>query len=333
MGGNRVNDEFIHQFETVFTKSFVEKFQKECPTEWLTILNDIELKKREVSKSKDETINITLPYSFNEQCKTRTGKNIESALEECDIPGVRYFQSCVQFSAEKSRAMFRQVVGEIVDHIKHLTARPQLTGVKYIFMVGGFSSSPMLYNTIKDKFDKRFQVIIPEDAELSIVKGAVIFGHHPEIITSRKSKLTYGIATINRFIDGFHPEEKRIKINGVEHCDDIFCIFVKEGEDVPHGFSTEEIPFSPLYDDQSKFLVNIYSSESVDVKYTTDDGCEELGEILIDWEGSGQNRKAEVKMVFGGTEIRVEVTTFDEKRGKTRFKEMPVNFLPSGSGT
>jgi hypothetical protein len=35
-------------------------------------------------------------------------------------------------------------------------------------------------------------VLIPEDPELAVLKGAVLFGFSPSVITARVARLTYG---------------------------------------------------------------------------------------------------------------------------------------------
>ena len=68
--------------------------------------------------------------------------------------------------------------------------------IDFIVMVGGFSKSPIVVQEVKDNVS--IPVIVPESPELSVVQGAVMFGWKPEIVKSRKSKRTYGIANINR---------------------------------------------------------------------------------------------------------------------------------------
>ncbi|XP_052235934.1 heat shock 70 kDa protein 12A-like isoform X4 [Dreissena polymorpha] len=79
--------------------------------------------------------------------------------------------------------------------------------------------------TIRMEFP-RMKVIIPTDAGLSVLKGAVIFGHSPTFIKERISKYTYGTNASGRFDDSKHPLEKRTLIGGVYRCVDIFVVLV-----------------------------------------------------------------------------------------------------------
>lgn len=43
-------------------------------------------------------------------------------------------------------------------------------------MVGGFSESPITLDVVKNAFPTK-RVIVPEEAGLAVLKGAVLFGH------------------------------------------------------------------------------------------------------------------------------------------------------------
>jgi hypothetical protein len=43
------------------------------------------------------------------------------------------------------------------------------------------------------------RVIVPEDSGLSVLKGAVLFGHKPDFISSRISRFTYGVKVAEKY--------------------------------------------------------------------------------------------------------------------------------------
>ncbi|CAG2197920.1 unnamed protein product [Mytilus edulis] len=114
-------------------------------------------------------------------------------------------KSCMHDSLELMRRFEgrKKVFGEndedkkplnaIIDSVKKLLTKPEMKGLKTILMVGGFSESALLYEGIRSIFPT-LNVFRPHEAVLSVVKGAVIFGHTPEIITERVCAKTYGIA-------------------------------------------------------------------------------------------------------------------------------------------
>jgi archaeosine-15-forming tRNA-guanine transglycosylase len=56
---------------------------------------------------------------------------------------------------------------------------------------------------IQDKiksFFPSYRVIVPEDAELAVLKGAVLFGHKPDYIVARIARYTYGVECQEDFV-------------------------------------------------------------------------------------------------------------------------------------
>lgn len=110
--------------------------------------------------------------------------------------------------------------------------------VNFIFMVGGFSESPFLKSEIKQAFELEsgdnppIAVLVPRRPQVSVIRGACMFGLNPRSITSRISKMTYGINTLTTWDLDKHPEEKKVIIEGEEFCEDVFDAFVKKGEAV-----------------------------------------------------------------------------------------------------
>lgn len=82
-------------------------------------------------------------------------------------------------------------------------------------MVGGFSESPFLKGEILKKFETNdVQVLVPRRPQISVVRGACLYGLNPRSITSRIAKKTYGINTLTVFDDEVHPTSKKVVIEG-----------------------------------------------------------------------------------------------------------------------
>ena len=132
---------------------------------------------------------------------------------------------------------------EIKGKVQELMAEAAAKGdpVTFIFMVGGFSESPFLKSVIKSTFESRgtnmaeetkespVQVLVPRRPQVSVIRGACMFGLNPRSITSRISKMTYGINTLTTWDIEKHPEEKKVIIEGEDFCEDVFDAFVFKG--------------------------------------------------------------------------------------------------------
>ena len=128
--------------------------------------------------------------------------------------------------------LFDKIKSKVEELIEQATEKNP-SGVDFIFMVGGFSESPYLKSVIKEQFETETrQLLVPRRPQVSVIRGACMFGLNPRSITSRISKLTYGINTLTTFDPTKHPEEKKVVIEGEDFCEDVFDAFVRLGDAV-----------------------------------------------------------------------------------------------------
>ena len=66
--------------------------------------------------------------------------------------------------------------------IEELIAKPEVRGVRFLFLVGGFAESPMLQRAVQNALGRACRIIIPQDVGLTILKGAVLFGLDPTVV-------------------------------------------------------------------------------------------------------------------------------------------------------
>lgn len=185
-------------------------------------------------------------------------------------------------------------------------------------------------------------MIIPQDVSLTILKGAVLFGLDPTIVNVRRSRLTYGVSVLNRFITDYHPMEKKIVKDNIEWCADIFDKFVLVDQSIGLGDIVIR-KYTPARHNQAQCIISFYCSESDKPIYVTDPGVRKIGTyefvilsidlflffigtLVLDMFYNGysstdqntlttnknQRREIQTRMVFGDTEIKVsalDVTT------------------------
>jgi hypothetical protein len=182
--------------------------------------------------------------------------------------------------------------------------------VKFIFMVGGFSESPFLKAEIKNQFGEGITVLVPRRPQVSVIRGACMFGLNPRSITSRISKMTYGINTLTTFDQEKHPEEKKVVIEGEDFCEDVFDAFVRKGEAV----SIDEVhvkTYCPVRARQTVMRIIFYCTEFNDAKFVDDIEVKQLGELSIDIGRpfqSVEDKTVKVTLLFGSTHIYATAT-------------------------
>jgi len=167
-------------------------------------------------------------------------------------------------------------------------------------------------------------VIVPRDASIAVVQGAVMFGKKPTKITQRVVSKTYGADCCREFIKGVHPEENKFVANGKEMCSDVFNCFVKENEVVKLGQRIKSM-YRPLYPDEKQIKYSFYAADNPNAVMITETGVKRIGRVVVQspdtWRG--MDRELEVSMYFGGTEITA--TARDISSGNTA--QTTLNFL------
>lgn len=102
---------------------------------------------------------------------------------------------------------------------------------------------------------------------MAVLKGAVIFGHNPELISERICPRTYGITVNVPYDDKKHPERLKCLIEGREICSDIFKTIAKKGDPLTVGKTTYTILCSPTRSTDTEATVEVYESEKVNPVY------------------------------------------------------------------
>jgi hypothetical protein len=130
--------------------------------------------------------------------------------------------------------MFKQASERIIEIISDVLKKMKGSNLIMIVLVGGFSGCKIIQDNIKSSFPNH-RVIIPEDAELAVLKEAVLFGHNPDYIVARIARYTYGVKTLRSFNPDIHEPSLCIVVDGKKMCRRIFCIYIKRGSVVELG--------------------------------------------------------------------------------------------------
>lgn len=302
-----------YQFELllldIFGEEFLLDFVKNKPASWLELLTVFEAKKRGFRPHKQLSVNISLPFAFIEHFREMTGKSVESAITRYKESGVQWSrQGTLRLLPPVMMKLFEPVVSAIVHHIQELLLVPELANtIEYLFLVGGFAESAVLQEGIRNAFRSNVRVIIPQDVSLTILKGAVMYGHDPTLVRIRRSGLTYGVGCLNKFIPGDHPPEKKVIKDGVEWCTGVFDGFVFSDQAVSLGHVVTR-SYSPARAGQRSTVITLFASEKGSVYFVSDPGCYKVGELELEMPDTtgGKQRELRMSMVFGDTEISVE---------------------------
>ncbi|XP_015706869.1 heat shock 70 kDa protein 12B-like, partial [Coturnix japonica] len=317
-GAVGVDAAFEQLLSRIFGAELMRSFKAQRPAAWVDLSIAFEARKRAAAPSRCGPINVSLPFSFIDFYRKQRGHSVEEALRRSDVKLVKWSsQGMLRMSAEAMNELFQPTVKCIVQHIESLLQRPEVRGVKFLFLVGGFADSPVLQRSVRAALGSRCRLLVPHDAALSTLKGAVLFGLDPGTVRVRRSPLTFGVGVLNKFIDGKHPEHKLLLKDGRRWCSDVFDKFVAAEQSVALGEVVQR-SYCPARTGQRRTVIDIYCCDRDDVTFVTEPGVTKCGTVSLELPelpgGDGGRREIRAAMQFGDTEIKVTAVDVSSAR-------------------
>jgi len=318
-GGCEWGSKFVDQYFEEFMKEFLgeelhELYMKNAVGR-LDILKHFEMLKRKFCPGQDERSRLQLSHMGKDLTSEKLSKLVErynashpteyalktrgsSNLDLTPALMISFFRPLF----ENIKSKVGQLIGQIHDKAEEL---------QFVFMVGGFSESPFLKQEIKQAFETpSIQVLVPRRPQVSVLRGACLFGLNPRSITSRIAKKTYGINTLTTFDPERHPETKKVTIDGEDFCEDVFDPFVRSGDSI--GVDEVQLKtYCPVRSRQTVMRVIFYCTDSPDVDFVDEEGVSQLGELCVDIGRpfqSVEDKTVKVQLKFGATHIYASAT-------------------------
>ncbi|KAK3611854.1 hypothetical protein CHS0354_040526 [Potamilus streckersoni] len=295
-----------------------DKFCVEQPDDHQRLVESFQMQVELKSISRAFGVQLSLPDSLIQLYTKLTGKDFNSKLSLQEHLGpASLIKDKMKLKSSVWVSFFNYSVRNIVDHISQLLEKGGFVNLESIVMVGGFSECQLLQDAIRSKFPT-IKVIIPADAGLAVLKGAVIFGHDSSLICQRICKRTYGVEMIARFIEGRHPPSKKVIIEGDELCKAVFDKHVEIGQTVTLNERTTLRNYRAAKEEDSYITFTVYASTSKYPEFVDDTSCTKLGTVeipIMDRSVPLADRCFTFNFIFGNTELKLEAK--ENRTGQT----------------
>ncbi|KAL3871164.1 hypothetical protein ACJMK2_039180 [Sinanodonta woodiana] len=316
-GGTAVDKEYFNFLKDLIGNSVFDNFKKQHMDDYIYLCREFEQKKKTIKPEDVSKVTTPLPGSLKNLFENEKHQDLATSIMSSDrySEDVTLVSDKIRLDVRIMKGFFAGVLKYIYDYLKLIFSGDSMKDVNTIMMVGGFSESKMLQEMVRNLFPEK-TVLVPPQAGLAVLKGAVLFGHNPAVIGHRVCRYSYGVKTSLKFENGKHREDKRKTVGDKDLCVDIFDIHIHRGQSVKLNAKQVPMVYKPQKPGQKTISFKFYSSSECYPMYVTDEGCMELGKITVDVLGeSTVDNAVEVSFKFGGTEIRVEA--IDKKTGKT----------------
>ncbi|WP_225851287.1 Hsp70 family protein [Streptomyces sp. HPF1205] len=228
--------------------------------------------------------------------------------------------------------LFDQVLDPMMNLVERQLERALVgaPGNVRLLGVGGFAQSRYFQRRMAERFDDgdRVRFVVPPLPARAVLHGAVHFAYDPSEFRIRRTRYTYGCDVCRPFEKGDPPDSKKTDDGGVEVCTTRFRVFVHIGDPVEVDEEVKRV-YIPMKNDQTEMPFPIYRTTEHDPRYVTDRGTVRMGTLVVKLPPAVRKlpraeRKVEVSMRFGGTQIKVTAKVLET--GETL--ETSVRFDP-----
>ena len=326
-GGTTVDKAYEDMLITIFGDKVFKKFKDESIQDYIDIFRTFELKKRGISATTEIDTVISLPATLVEVYNEETEGTVKTAVSKSGLAGMVTPEkgNKLRIKPALMKKMFTTAVENTVDHVSKLLQVKSVSGAKTILMVGGLSESKILYDDIKSSFPK-LNVVVPVEPALSVLKGSVMFGYNPAVITERILNYTYGIGVSELFEDGIDPADMMfVDHKGERRCRDRFVKIVECDQVIK---VSQEVKLcgtiSPSVTTYVAFP--LYATTMKTPRYVTDKDCFHVGTLRVDFENDdAENLEKDFSVCgyFGEPEIRIIAEDVDTGERISATFELP----------
>jgi hypothetical protein len=311
-GGTSIDNALYQIFAKLVGEEVLITMKKLQPSAYLDIFREFEAIKRTVYTNEDDRVTMSIPRTLLDTiCKKHLKKEfVEVVQSSGDRDKMTVVYDKMRIDTNLIIDMFKQSSVRIIGLISDVLKKMKGSNLKMIVLVGGFSGCKIIQDEIQSSFPNH-RVIVPEDAELAVLKGAVLFGHKPDYIVARIARYTYGVDTRRDFNPDIDEPSRCSIVDGKKKCENIFKRYIKTGSVVKLGAEITG-SYETVNPFQSKISFPIFQSTIECPQYTDVEGCTKLGTLTVGVKDPSEEiRKFRVNFIFGNTELKV--TAFDEK--------------------
>ncbi|KAG2484378.1 hypothetical protein HYH03_016794 [Edaphochlamys debaryana] len=223
-----------------------------------------------------------------------------------------------------SEVVASRVFDPVVDKALELMADVAEEGARLgnscnkVLLAGGFARSAYLQARVRHALPRGASLLLPEDDPgAAVVKGAVVYGTLPSIVSGRRSRLSYGVLTsrswapedaIQAASQGY-PQKIWNEEKNCYYADGVFREFVKRGQLVEVNQVVKHT-FSPFKKTQNAVEFDLYTTPSTSARYTGEPDMEKKATVSLSlpsgWSrslSSASDYGLETEMRFGATEV------------------------------
>ncbi|KAK3099299.1 hypothetical protein FSP39_002312 [Pinctada imbricata] len=321
-GGECVFSEYVDLLQNIFGQRVLSNFRAVYPDEYFELLYDFETQKSRADPKLDDIFTVVMPPSLKSLYEKIEKRKVETAIKSSEFSDyVTYENRDLTLDISMLKHLHSKSLQRVLGDAQDMINDCKTCVINKIILVGGHAKSEFVSTAFRQHFGSGYKIFVPQESDIAVVIGAVVFGHDPSMISTRILKYTYGTDISPYFDIRYHPTYRRALIGGVQRCKDVFDIFITAGTKVKYGHHIHR-KYLPTSSRQRFVTFNFYVSDDKYPVFVDNRPC--TGCLMVEIpKYSGKSRELDLSIVLGHTEIYVTVKSLSD--GKSYRKV--VNFL------
>lgn len=194
-GGKSVDDQFEKFLSELVEEKVWETFKRKHTDDFLKIMKNFETNKHTFQPNTSGSIQILIPQALVklsiESQGVKTFKEIVKKNDNAHKKKVDFASGKLVISDEIFKVFYEKSINAISKSIDEIMHENEGSEVKTIFLTGGLSECLIVQESIKKK-NWNATIIVPDDAGLAVLKGAVYIGHFPDALSLNPTMYTPG---------------------------------------------------------------------------------------------------------------------------------------------
>ena len=301
----------------VFGEKAVNELKNTEMGDYIDILRDFETKKREFSLNAEDKVTFRISAALREAFEKHEKRTLKEKIESLSYGSALELRGSEKLRLENQliKSWFDVPLDQMTQHVKDILKEPNMENVANILLVGGFGESSYVQEKLASELMNK-RLIVPKEAGLVVLKGAVRFGHNPGLVSSRILQYTYGFKGRVRYDSKQHSESDLVIVHGEKRVRNAFIVLARAGDEVYFG-DEKTVGRKAGSDGQEYTDYTIMRTMKQHPVLATEPGCCKIGRLRVHHpEGKTQNDNGmDVTFMFGDTELKVKVTV--DKTGAT----------------
>lgn len=174
-----VDNAFKQMLIDIVGEKFMDSFRQNNTADYIDIFSAFKRKKREKMGEYfiHQEINLVISPCFLEKYNEDMGTDVSKrTLETRYAKSLKWSGDKMRIDIDLFRSFFHPANVKLVICIREILSKPEAIGTKVILIVGGFSECQIVQDAIRKAFPE-CRVVVPHEAGLAVLKGAVLFGH------------------------------------------------------------------------------------------------------------------------------------------------------------